>query len=220
MKLPTIVSWACFVVALFDVGPATSQTARPSQAAPVSAAHQQAMEECKALYRGALPEARCGSADNSIVVTTVRSDVVLRAGPGADFSAIGHIRGGTELEMTDCMGGWCRVDSNGLAGFVGAADLGNDAAFRSSSARRAENRTLTSPKHLRTNKIVSRGGSQTKLPPAMNGIAVAERRDQLPGNGEKNEKPTPNLTDTERRALFDDFLKWYRDGSVFGGRER
>ena len=42
MKLPTILSLACFVLALFDVGLALSQTARPSQAAPsqaVSAAH-------------------------------------------------------------------------------------------------------------------------------------------------------------------------------------
>ena len=147
--------------------------------------------------------------DNSIVVTTVRSDVVLRAGPGADFSAIGHVPGGTKLETTDCMGGWCQVEFNGISGFVGAADLGNDAAIRSSSARRAENRKLTSPKHLRTNKIVSREPSQAKSPPATNGVADAERHDQLRGNGEKNEKPAPQLTDTERQVLFDDFLKWY-----------
>jgi hypothetical protein len=75
----------------------------------------------------------------------------------------------------------------------------------------------TSPKHLRTNKIVSRARSQTKPPPATNGVANTERHDQLPGNGEKNEKPAPQLADTERQALFDDFLKWYRDRSVFGG---
>jgi hypothetical protein len=79
---------------------------------------------------------------------------------------------------------------------------------------------LTSPKHLRTNRIVSRERSQTKPPPATNGVANEERHDQLPGNGEKNEKPAPQLTDTERQALFDDFLKWYQGRSVFGGRER
>jgi hypothetical protein len=147
--------------------------------------------------------------DNSMVVTTVRSDVVLRAGPGADFSAIGHVPRGTELETTDCIGGWYQVEFNGIAGFVGAADPGNDTAIRRPSARRAENRKLTSPKHLRTNKIVSRERSQTKPPPATNSVANAERYNQLPGNGEKNEKPTPQLTDTERQALFDDFLKWY-----------
>jgi uncharacterized protein YraI len=147
--------------------------------------------------------------DNSIVVTTVRSGVVLRAEPGADFSAIGHVPGGTELETTDCIGGWCQVEFNGIAGFVGAADLGNDRAIRRSSARKAENRKLTSAKHLRTNKIVSRERSQTKRPPATNGVANAERHDQSSGNGDKNEKPAPQLTDTERQALFDDFLKWY-----------
>jgi hypothetical protein len=148
-------------------------------------------------------------ADNSIVVTTVRSEVVLRAGPGADFSAIGHVPGGTELEMTGCIGGWCQVEFNGIAGFVGAADLGKVTAIRRLSAIRAENRKLSSPKHLRTNKIVSRDRLQTKSPPATNVVANAERHDQLPGNGEKNEQPAPQLTDTGRQALFDDFLKWY-----------
>jgi hypothetical protein len=156
--------------------------------------------------------------DNSIVVTTVRSDVVLRAGPGADFRAIGHVPGGTELKTTDCMGGWCRVEFNGIAGFVGA-DLGNDAAIRSSSARRAENRKLTSPKHPRT-KMVSREWSQAKPPPATNGVANAERHDQLPGNGEKNENSAPQLTDAERQGLFNDFLRWYLDRGVFGPGER
>jgi uncharacterized protein YraI len=149
--------------------------------------------------------------DNSIVVTTVRSDVVLRAGPGADFRAIGHVPGGTELKTTDCMGGWCRVEFNGIAGFVGA-DLGNDAAIPSSSARRVESRKLTSP-----TKIVSGARSQISPPPATNGFANGERHSQLSGNGEKNENPAPELTDTDREALFDDFLRWYRDRSVFGG---
>jgi uncharacterized protein YraI len=78
----------------------------------------------------------------AVASVTVRSDVALRAGPGADFSAIGHVPGGTELETTKCKGRWCRVEFNGIAGFVGAAGLGNDAAIRvrSSSARRAEKR--------------------------------------------------------------------------------
>jgi hypothetical protein len=157
--------------------------------------------------------------DNSIFVTTVRSDVVLRAGPGVEFSAIGHVPGGTKLETTDCAGGWCQVKFNGIAGFMGAVDLGNDAAVGSASTRRTDWK-LTSRKHLSTNKIVSHERSRTKPPPATNGLAIATRYDQLPGNGEKNKKPAPQLTDTERQALFDDFLKWYRDSSVFGGRDR
>jgi hypothetical protein len=67
---------------------------------------------------------------------------------------------------------------------------------------------------------VSLERSQTKPPPATNGVAIVERKNQLTGNGEKNEKPAPQFTDAERQALFDDFLKWYRDRGVFGGRER
>jgi hypothetical protein len=78
---------------------------------------------------------------------------------------------------------------------------------------------FTSPKDLRTNKTVSRERSQAKPPPATTGAANGERH-QIPGDDEKNEKPAPQLADTERQALFDDFLKWYRDRSVFGDRER
>ena len=79
---------------------------------------------------------------------------------------------------------------------------------------------LTSPKH--SNKMASRERSQIEPPPppATSGVAITERQDQLlqQGNTEKNEKRSPQLTDTERQALFDDFLKWYRDRSIFGGR--
>jgi uncharacterized protein YraI len=88
-----------------------------------------------------------GFADAASV--TVRSDVVLRAGPGADFSAIDHLPGGTELETTDCAGGWCQVEFKGIAGFVGAADLRNDAAIGSSSSRSAENRQKTRTRVMR-----------------------------------------------------------------------
>ena len=81
---------------------------------------------------------------------------------------------------------------------------------------------LRSPKHPRTNKIAARERSQTEPPPATNGVAGIERRDQLPPQGhiEKNEKLAPQLTDTEREALFENFLKWYRDKSIFGAGER
>src|SRR5260370_37543165 len=68
---------------------------------------------------------------------------------------------------------------------------------------------LTSPKHSRTNKMASRERSPVEPPPATSGVASTERQDQLPqqGNTEKHEKLTPQLTQTERQALFDDFLK-------------
>ncbi len=79
---------------------------------------------------------------------------------------------------------------------------------------------LASPKHSRTNKVASRERPQIEPPPATSGVASAERQDQLPpqGTSEKNEKRSPQLTDAERQALFDDFLKWYRDRSIFGNR--
>jgi hypothetical protein len=82
---------------------------------------------------------------------------------------------------------------------------------------------LTSSKRSTTNKIESRERSQIEppLPPATSGVASTERQDQSPqqAKAEKNEKPSGQLTDTERQALFDDFLKWYRDKSIFGSRE-
>jgi hypothetical protein len=102
--------------------------------------------------------------------------VVLLAGPGAEFSVIGHVPGGSELEATDCKGGWCRVEFNGIAGFVGAADLGNDATIRSSSA----NRELTSPKHLRTNKIRWAGGCGRRG--ASGGRGSHQTRGSMPWN--------------------------------------
>lgn len=70
---------------------------------------------------------------------TVRSDVALHAGPGPNFGVIGHVPAGTRLETTDCTGGWCQVEFNGIAGFVGAADVRTGAAVGSSPAAGAEN---------------------------------------------------------------------------------
>jgi len=50
MKFLVILFSAFFVTALVDVGRAVSQTARPSQA--VSAAHEQALDECQGRYAG------------------------------------------------------------------------------------------------------------------------------------------------------------------------
>jgi len=70
---------------------------------------------------------------------TVRNEAVLRAGPGASFSVIGHVPAGTKMEMGDCTAGWCQVDFNGIVGFVGAADLGTTGRFQISPRSRAEN---------------------------------------------------------------------------------
>jgi hypothetical protein len=76
----------------------------------------------------------------------------------------------------------------------------------------------TSPRHLRTNKSARREQPQIASPPTTNGLGSTERRDQLPPQPitEKDEKQTGPLTAGERQELFEDFLKWYRDRSVFG----
>ena len=58
MKFPIILFSAIFVAALFDVGLAMSQTARPSQT--VNARHQQAMNECKERYGGGIARGQLG----------------------------------------------------------------------------------------------------------------------------------------------------------------
>jgi hypothetical protein len=76
---------------------------------------------------------------------TVRSDVVLRAGPGADFSAIGHIPGGTRLETVNCTGGWCHVEFKGIIGFVAAGDV-STAAARIENDQRGRARFTPAPR--------------------------------------------------------------------------
>jgi uncharacterized protein YraI len=93
---------------------------------------------------------------------TVRSDADLRAGPGANFNSIGHLPGRTELETTNCAGGWCQVEFKGIAGFVGAADLGNDAAVRSSPARGAENRQRSRTRV--THRLAHAGSARRSVP--------------------------------------------------------
>jgi hypothetical protein len=75
----------------------------------------------------------------------------------------------------------------------------------------------TPPQHPRTKKIARREGSQI-VPPTTNGVASAERRDQslLQPTAEKDEKHTPQLTATDHETLFEDFLKWRADRSIFG----
>jgi uncharacterized protein YraI len=86
---------------------------------------------------------------NAATVTTANQSV-LRAGPGSTFSVIGHLPAGTKVEVTDCTGGWCQVGFNGVAGFVGAPDLGtarrngNSPQSTTESVRRSHKR-VTSP---------------------------------------------------------------------------
>lgn len=73
-----------------------------------------------------------------------------------------------------------------------------------------------SPKRPRASKVARR--EQIVPPPTTNGLASTDPRDQSPLQtaAEKDEKQAGQLTAAERQALFEDFLKWYRDRSVFG----
>ena len=75
-----------------------------------------------------------------------------------------------------------------------------------------------SAKHPRTNRIARREQPQIAPAPTTNGLAGTERRDQSPPQAttEKDEKRTGQFTAAEREALFEDFLKWYQDKSIFG----
>jgi hypothetical protein len=75
----------------------------------------------------------------------------------------------------------------------------------------------TSSKRPTSSKIAKRERSQIVPFPTTNGVASAERRDQLPPprTAEKDKKHTPPLT-AEQQALYEDFLKWYRDKGIFG----
>ncbi len=94
---------------------------------------------------------------------TARSDAALHAGPGPTFGVIGHVPRGARLETTDCTGGWCQVELNGIAGFVSAADLRTGAAVGSPSAARAENGQRG---RARLTRKPAPAGSSTRLAPA------------------------------------------------------
>jgi hypothetical protein len=89
----------------------------------------------------------------------------------------------------------------------------NGISFTSSSVTKT-----ASPKRPRTAKIARQEQPQMVPPPTTDGLASTEQRDQLPPQRttEKDEKHTRQPTDAERQALFEDFLKWYRDRSIFG----
>jgi hypothetical protein len=75
-----------------------------------------------------------------------------------------------------------------------------------------------SPKHLRATKVTARERPQIVRRPETNGVASAERRDQLlpQRTVEKEAKHLPQLTDVDREMLFKGFLKWYTVKGIFG----
>jgi uncharacterized protein YraI len=78
-----------------------------------------------------------GFANATTMTTGNQSD--LRAGPGSTFSVIGKIPAGTKVEVTNCTGGWCQVDFNGITGFVSTPSLGTARRSANSPQSTAEN---------------------------------------------------------------------------------
>jgi hypothetical protein len=76
----------------------------------------------------------------------------------------------------------------------------------------------TSPKRPKTHKIVRTEQPHIAPLSKTNGAASIERRNQFPlqSIAERNEIQTPQLTAAGREALFEEFLKWYVDRSIFG----
>lgn len=70
---------------------------------------------------------------------TAGNQSVVRAGPGATFSVIAHMPAGTKVEVTDCTGGWCQVNFNGITGFVSTPDLSPARGSGNSTRSTAEN---------------------------------------------------------------------------------
>lgn len=59
------------------------------------------------------------------MVATTASDIEVRSGPGAEFPKIGVATRGSEATLDGCVEGsrWCRVDVNGMRGWVYAQYL-------------------------------------------------------------------------------------------------
>jgi hypothetical protein len=98
---------------------------------------------------------------------TMGNQTVLRAGPGSTFSEIAHMPAGTKVEVTDCTGGWCQVEFNGITGFVGIPDRGTTRRIENSprsaarNAHRSRVSRRTTPDHSVTRTLRSDGGSES-----------------------------------------------------------
>jgi len=113
--------------------------------------------------------------------------------------------------------------SNNISAFSSEPQQSSISSFSSEPQQRGfSDKSITvtntaSLRHPRANKIARRERSRVDSP-TTSGLASAARRDQVPmqGTPEKDDKLSRQLTDTERQALFEEFMKWYKDTSVFG----
>ncbi len=59
----------------------------------------------------------------SVVIATaapaqITSNVNLRNGPGTNYAVVGVLRGGTQVDVTQCESSWCYVTASGAGGWV------------------------------------------------------------------------------------------------------
>jgi hypothetical protein len=82
----------------------------------------------------------------------------------------------------------------------------------------AASQQTISTKPARPPKTVRQERPQSVQPPTTNGAAAAERQDQPQQfAADKNEKRNPPLNVADREALFQNFMKWQTERSLFGG---
>jgi hypothetical protein len=108
---------------------------------------------------------------------------------------------------------WFSRFTAGLAQTVSSETQQNNAQDASSTVTKA-----TSPKHPKTSKIGKKERSRIVPPPETTGVASTERGDQLlpQSASERNETQSPQLTASDRDALYEEFLKWYVDRNILG----
>lgn len=76
----------------------------------------------------------------------------------------------------------------------------------------------TSPAPAKSNKMTRRERPPTVPSPETNGAASGDRQNPLPSQSiaEKNQQQVPTRNPGDNGALFEEFLKWYVDRSIFG----
>jgi uncharacterized protein YraI len=78
----------------------------------------------KPLLAGAMLLTGTGLASAGMMATTA-TDLTVYAGPGADYPSVGIATRGSSAALDGCLEGesWCRIDVNGLRGWVYAKEL-------------------------------------------------------------------------------------------------
>jgi hypothetical protein len=123
-----------------------------------------------------------------------------------------------EPKQNSISGSSAQSSQNGIPSQNSISSFSSDQPQNGISDNPGSATKTASPRRPKSNKIAKREQQQVLPPPTTNGLGGAEQRDQLPPQrtSEKDEKQAPPLSAAEHQQLFEDFLKWYRDRSIFG----